>query len=67
MTNGLYTYEEAIEAAKTSRSSFARAIDILDIPNIKLPKDRRRYFKQEHIDKIKAWIYQDKELIEPES
>jgi DNA-binding transcriptional regulator GbsR (MarR family) len=64
MKNGLLEINEAIKAAKTNRSTFLRAVVKLNIPNIKIPNDRKRYYRPEHVEQIRQHIYKDKEVIE---
>ena len=62
---GFFTIEEAIKTALTNRSTFLRAVAALGIPNIKIPNDKRRYYRPEHVEQIRAYIYKDKEVVEP--
>jgi hypothetical protein len=65
MKDGLLEINEAITAAKTNRSTFLRAVVKLNIPNIKIPNDRKRYYRPEHVELIRQHIYKNKEVIEP--
>lgn len=62
--DGLLDIDEAIKAALTNRSTFLRTVERLNIPNIKIPNDRKRYYRPEHVEQIRQHIYKNKEVIQ---